>query len=219
MQRSSFFLKSMGIYSFSVMLWGLFWFGSRVQAVAEHTLVPAIHKTSFSTVNESLSSSDIAKAGDDLITLSETQSSQCNQQEPIISADGDGRSIIGRIVPSRDLKVGDKVTVKVYDKSNRLLPNQLALTINSSRQGKAKQWAFQLAYNINHKFAGLRAGQADNTGGVTPKHSCNLVYASPFSTVGRLETVFTIANPNVTNVETVDNSNPVTMEDSQIQIQ
>ncbi len=218
MRRSQFFSKKWVHHFLGVMLWGLSLCGFQVHAAQKSELEHATQLTSLSTSQSESASKDIDSVAVSAKIKSDVPVNQCDQQSNFVN-DKSGLALIGRIYPSRDLQVGDKVTVKVYDKYNRLLPEQLVLTIDKPQQGKAKQWAFQLAYNINHQFAGIRAGQKDKTGGVSPKYSCNLVYASPYSTVGHMETVFTIANSHLADTETVDNSNPISLANSAYQLQ
>ncbi|MCL1079000.1 N-acetylglucosamine-binding protein GbpA [Parashewanella spongiae] len=108
------------------------------------------------------------------------------------------RRLIGVINPVKNLDVGDKVTAKLYDKEDNLIPEQVSIEINDTEQGNAKRWSYTLADAINHNLAGLRSGQRNAQGIVSPMYSCNSVYASKQSVVSRIETLVSKVKENET---------------------
>ncbi|MBE8168664.1 MAG: N-acetylglucosamine-binding protein GbpA, partial [Shewanella sp.] len=110
------------------------------------------------------------------------------------------RRLVGVINPAQNLDVGDKVTARLYDKEDNLITEQVSIEINDAEQGNAKKWSYTLANAINHNLAGLRAGQRNAKGIVSPMYSCNSVYASSQSVVSRIETVVSKVNGSETPI-------------------
>ncbi len=102
----------------------------------------------------------------------------------------DGRRLVGKIKISNDqqLEAGDVVTLKLYDRQGRLLPENVRVMIKLPQQENTKSWTYELANEINQNLVGIRAGRQTKLGIVSPFQNDNYVYASKNSIVSSIET-------------------------------
>ncbi len=101
-----------------------------------------------------------------------------------------GRRLVGKIqIPAgQNLQAGDVVTLKLFNRQGNPLAEKVKVVVKQPYQEKEKSWSYQLASEINHNLAGIRAGQQTELGIILPSQTGNYVYASADSVVHRIET-------------------------------
>ncbi|NBA96207.1 N-acetylglucosamine-binding protein GbpA [Pseudomonas sp. R5(2019)] len=95
-------------------------------------------------------------------------------------------SDIGAVVPET-LKIGDKVSTRVFSGIGEQHDRQTQLTISSTEQGHASQWPFELAEKVNRANHGYKIGELNSEDEVVPVHGRNSVYTKADSDVTRVE--------------------------------
>ncbi|MBM7073803.1 hypothetical protein JQC92_17480 [Shewanella sp. 202IG2-18] len=101
----------------------------------------------------------------------------------------EGRRLVGKIsVQNTQLEPGDVVVLKLFDREERQLPENVKVVIKQPEQESMKSWSYELANAINHNLVGIRAGQQNGSGIIAPAQASNYVYASGNSIVHRIET-------------------------------
>ena len=101
----------------------------------------------------------------------------------------EGRRLVGKIsVKDTQLEPGDVVVLKLFDREERQLPENVKVVIKQPEQESMKSWSYELANAINHNLVGIRAGQQNEMGIIAPAQTSNYVYASKNSIVHRIET-------------------------------
>lgn len=94
---------------------------------------------------------------------------------------------IGQIKPTQDLHAGDKVIARLFNNTTELTAQRISMTIASTQQGKANNWSYALAEQINKTNAQLQAGSKDASGKITPAYGINTIYTTANSDLSRVE--------------------------------
>ncbi|WP_145932207.1 N-acetylglucosamine-binding protein GbpA [Yersinia bercovieri] len=85
-------------------------------------------------------------------------------------------ALVGKIDPTTDLNVGDKVKVRVFTATGEQEHLSMEMTIDNASQGKKNSWAHALASKINKERDDLRAGYIAASGNVNAVHGVNTLY-------------------------------------------
>ncbi|MFA0811557.1 N-acetylglucosamine-binding protein GbpA [Microbulbifer epialgicus] len=101
----------------------------------------------------------------------------------------------GTINPTQNLKVGDKVSTRVYSSSSEEPTYSTTLEISTDEQGMANNWAYELATKINQEQTRIRAGQFDGENGFNPVYGSNPIYLQDGSGLERVEINYEINSP------------------------
>lgn len=99
----------------------------------------------------------------------------------------DGWRPVGNITPRDDLWVGDKVTARALTAEGESAELSSQLIIASEEEGKAQNWSFRLAGQINAAQTLVRAGVRGEDGTIEPVRGANNLYAKAESGVNRYE--------------------------------
>ncbi|WP_286036986.1 N-acetylglucosamine-binding protein GbpA [Microbulbifer variabilis] len=101
----------------------------------------------------------------------------------------------GTINPTQNLKVGDKVSTRVYSSSNEEPAYATVLEIATDEQGMANNWAHDLATKINQEQTSIRAGQFNGEDQFSPVFGSNPIYLQDGSGLERVEINYEINSP------------------------
>ncbi|GAB2897357.1 hypothetical protein GCM10027180_29120 [Microbulbifer echini] len=101
----------------------------------------------------------------------------------VIDVEFDGDNIIntewrvgGKINPTQDLNVGDKVYTRVFDSTGENAAYSTVLEITSDEQGIAENWSHDLAVLINQDQSSIRAGDYDGSSSFEPLYGINDIH-------------------------------------------
>lgn len=100
----------------------------------------------------------------------------------------------GQIVAPVDLKVGDVVYTRVFDKSGENTELSTTLEIESEQQGKAKTWSHELAQKINKENRYIKAGKVSD-GEFKPEYGTNSIYINKSQGLTSVEIGFEVELP------------------------
>ncbi len=125
---------------------------------------------------------------------------------------------VGNINPSLSLKSGDKVMTRVFDSNGERSADQTLITIEDATQGAKENWPFILASAINSKGGGLKAGQKNTEGTITPVYGKNTMFSALDSEIERVEIAFDIAHVPVNSFEITELSDDYQILDGNAKI-
>ena len=95
---------------------------------------------------------------------------------------------IGDINPSADLSVGDKARTRLFTQDGEITGSNVEIAINSQAQGQRNMWPAALARAINSANTnGMRAGQRNQSGDITPVSGKNDIFVPASSNLVRVE--------------------------------
>ncbi|WP_016703584.1 N-acetylglucosamine-binding protein GbpA [Pseudomonas chlororaphis] len=108
-----------------------------------------------------------------------------------VNIDNDGApipdwKILGAVQPEQ-LRVGDKVSTRVFTNAGEQQNRQTRLSIETAEQAQANTWPFLLAQQINKANAGYVMGELNANNEVVPNYGKNTLYAKNNSDVVRVE--------------------------------
>jgi predicted carbohydrate-binding protein with CBM5 and CBM33 domain len=115
---------------------------------------------------------------------------------------------IGQIKPEQDLNTGDKVSARLFNNTSELTSQKITWTITSETEGKANNWSYALAKQINTSNSSLRAGVKDGTGNIAPTYGNNAIFTSANSGLTRVEIEVQPQAPVEVNSFTLNNVVP-----------
>ena len=114
---------------------------------------------------------------------------------------------IGDINASEDLSVGDKARTRLFNSTGEITGGNVEITIGTTAQGHRNMWPAALARAINSANSnGMRAGQRNASGAITPVSGKNDIFVPTSSALTRAEVDIIKAPPpppsvNVTGLQ------------------
>ncbi|MEW7312770.1 N-acetylglucosamine-binding protein GbpA [Buttiauxella gaviniae] len=115
---------------------------------------------------------------------------------------------VGQIQPREDLNTGDKVIARLFNNTTELTSQNITWTVPNATQGKASNWGYNFASQINNTNNTLRAGVKDGAGNISPAYGDNNIYTAANSNLSRVEIEIQQQAPVNVNSFTLSNLNP-----------